>query len=58
MTVGFCYVGYMLCLKAAKRVAFLVMLVCTERINVNRCDADKFSFIVMDLQKYTGCVCV
>lgn len=55
---GFCYVGHVLCLKAAKRVACLVMLVCTERINVNRCDAEKFSFIVIHLQKYTGlCVC-
>lgn len=57
MIVGFCYVGHALWLKAAKRVAFLVMLVCTERINVNRCDADKFSFIVINLQKYTG-VCM
>lgn len=38
-------------------MAFLVMLVCTERINVNRCDAEKFSFIVIDLQKNIGCVC-
>lgn len=47
----------MLCLKAAKRVAFLVMLVSVERINVNKCDAEKFSFIVIDLQNYMGCVC-
>lgn len=40
-------------------MTFLVTLVCTERINVNRCDAEKFSFIVIDLQKYTGAfVCV
>lgn len=47
---GFCYAGHVLCLKAAKRMAFLVMLVCAERINVNRCDAEKFSFIVINLQ--------
>lgn len=39
-------------------MAFLVTLVCTERININRCDAEKFSFIVIDLQKYTGGLCV
>lgn len=50
------YAGHMLCVRAAKSMAFLVMLVCTERINVNRCDAEKFSFIVIDLQKYmVGC---
>lgn len=40
---SFCYAGHIFCLKAAKRITFLVMLACTERINVKRCDAMKFT---------------
>lgn len=40
---SFCCAGRLFCLKAAKRIAFLVMLACTARINVKRCDAVKFT---------------
>lgn len=43
---SFCYAGHVFCLKAAKRIAFLVMLACAERINVKRCDAVKFTVLL------------